>query len=190
MSIWFPLPLRRSMRLTGKVLQTWLLIQKDQSFHLLSPGLLIFPTHGSRLFFTPMFWKGRQAVIRRLSNILTLLTPQEHPLEPHHQLEPFCLALSQLLITCRCSRSSIPVGDYRRQHGFLAAVLPEQEKKLPWSSGEGLINPSKARTFTHVANLESWACNMTLRSGCSDAEHSSWNQRFCSLWTWCPSRDL
>lgn len=62
MNIWFPLPLRRSMWCTGKVLQTWLLIQKDQSLHLPSPGLLIFPTCASRLFFTSMFWKSRQTV--------------------------------------------------------------------------------------------------------------------------------
>jgi len=190
MTIWFLLPLRRSMQLMGKVLQTWLLIQKDQSLHLPSLGLLIFPTRASRLFSTSIFWKGRQMEIRRLSIILRLLTLQELPLEPHHQLEPFCLALSQLLITCRCSHSNIPVGDYRRQHGFLSAVLPEQEKKLPWSSGEGLINPSKARTFTHVANLESCTRSTALRSGCSNAKHSSWNQRLCSRWTWCLSWDL
>lgn len=30
-----------------------------------------------------------------------------------------------LLITCRCSHSNIPVGDYQRQHGFLATEFPE-----------------------------------------------------------------
>lgn len=39
-----------------------------------------------------------------------------------------------------------------------------------------LINPSKARTFTHVANLEGQASNLPLRS-CSNAEYLSWNQR-------------
>lgn len=31
---------------------------------------------------------------------------------------------------------------------------------------------------------------MPLRSGCSNAERSSWNHKLCSQWTWCLSCDL